>query len=204
MKTSPRRAAGVGRTMVGWVLGGLLLVSAAPHSWAAATSLDYDVVKRAYSDGDFEKVIAHCERGLKTASASHEDSLYAARYLGIVYAANPATRERGRFWFGRLLRDNPKASITDLIVSDDVDAAFIKVRDEVWSEMALTESNGERSNTHSALHAPVRNTPSQAVAQKQSHGGLWLLLGSVTVVGVVTTYFLTSQSHPAAEREIRW
>jgi hypothetical protein len=182
----------------------LILGLTSPFTWASANTLDYDVVKRAYSDGDFEKVIAHCEGGLKATSASHEDSLYAARYLGIVYAANPATRERGRFWFGRLLRDNPKASITDLIVSDDVDAAFIKVRDEVRSEMALRESNAEGSNNPSGLRASVRNTQRQAVAQKQSHGGLWLLLGSATVVGVVTTYFLTSQSKATEEREIRW
>lgn len=84
-----------------------------------------------YEAGDFDKVIRAAEAFLATGKAcSQADSVFLEKHLAVVYAANPGTRERGRYHMLRMLDLHPKADLLDMFVGEEVDGIFEKVRKE--------------------------------------------------------------------------
>ncbi len=52
-----------------------------------------------YNSGDFEPVIAVLEGFIqRNKTYSHSDSVFIAKHLAVVYSANPATREKGKYY----------------------------------------------------------------------------------------------------------
>lgn len=100
----------------------------------------------AYRQGDFEK-ITHSLRPILTPgnAVSRIDSLFAYRLLGVVYAADPKTRETGRHCFLKLLDLDPKANLVDLFVGTELD--------QLWEKTRLEHSVRQRLK-----HAAMRDT----------------------------------------------
>ena len=72
---------------------------------ASADTLERTRIDTEYGEGNFEVVIQLLEEyrtGHKAIPAS--DSLFIAKYLGVVYASNPASREKGKYWLYRMLQ----------------------------------------------------------------------------------------------------
>jgi hypothetical protein len=93
--------------------------------------VDQKRVHSEYGDGNFETVL----QILEDFRAGHEryraaDSVVVAKYLGVVYAANPATREKGKYWLYRMLQLDPGQDLVDLYVGEEVQGVFEKVRQE--------------------------------------------------------------------------
>ena len=112
---------------------GLCLVSgialAAPAK--TADTLDQKRIQTEYGDGNFETVIQILEDfRAKHAQTRALDSFYVAKYLGVVYASNPNSREKGKYWLYRMLQLDPTADLVDLYVGEEVDRTFEKVRQE--------------------------------------------------------------------------
>ncbi len=111
-------------------------VYAAPNSIPPATSiakqqLDQAKVHDLYNAGDFDPVIAVLEGFIQTHKAyGLSDSIFIAKHLAVVYSANPATREKGKYYMFKLLELLPSAKLIDMFVSDEVDRIFDKVREE--------------------------------------------------------------------------
>ncbi len=87
-----------------------------------------------YRDGSFEIVVDTLEAFLKTHRIfRREDSLFIAKHLAVVYASNPASREKGKYHMRRLLESDPSANLMDMYVSDDLDRVWEKVRAEYFA-----------------------------------------------------------------------
>ncbi len=119
-------------TFIAALLGALL--AAAPCAWAGPrpqAAFDRARVHADYQAGDFEKVIPALEAFLESgARCRKEDSVFLEKHLSVVYAANPATRERGRYHMMRMLELDPGADLLDMFVGEEVDRIFEKVRKE--------------------------------------------------------------------------
>jgi hypothetical protein len=94
-------------------------------------SLDQKRIHDLYNNGDFDPVISLLE-GFKNRNTRYSisDSVFIAKHLAVVYSANPATREKGRYYMMRLLELLPSAKLVDMYVSEEVDRIFDKVREE--------------------------------------------------------------------------
>jgi hypothetical protein len=108
-----------------------MLACTAMASAAPRRSLDRARIHGLYHDGEFEKVLRELEAyGKGQCTCLRDDSLFAEKHLAVVLAANPATRELGRYHMFRLLDLSPRADLLDMYVGDEVDAVFDKARKE--------------------------------------------------------------------------
>lgn len=102
-----------------------------PEAAAGPDTLDRARIHAEYGDGNFETVI----QALEDFRSSHKDfragdSLFVAKYLGVIYASNPASREKGKYWLYRMLQIDPTADLVDMYIGEEVDRTFEKVRQE--------------------------------------------------------------------------
>ncbi|GEM_PF-3484875 len=109
-------------------------VSAAAKSQAPgnpADTVDQNRVHSEYGDGNFETVV----QILEDYRSRHEhyrtaDSVLIAKYLGVIYASNPDSREKGKYWLYKMLQMDPSSDLVDLYVGEEVERTFEKVRQE--------------------------------------------------------------------------
>jgi hypothetical protein len=121
-------------------------------SAAAPRALDQAHIRAGYHDGDFDKVIKELETYQKAGRfSSPSERLFVEKYLAVVYAANPGTRELGRYHMYRLLDLSPGADLLDMFVGEEVDAVFDKVR----KEHSLRSSAGKPAATKPAESRPA-------------------------------------------------
>jgi hypothetical protein len=211
-----------------WLASVLLIAlghasGAAPAHSRMAEKVDQKTVHASYNEGDFEAVTAALTGFMtRNPSFSHEDSVFIAKHLAVVYAANPQTREKGRYYMYQLLELVPSAKLVDMFVSEEIDRIFEKVREEFLSRHPNTRSDsGQVANSASvpegAMAAPARPRASEPPAasretypsssaspsptQKSSHLGLWAAGGAAVVAGAAAAYFVyqkgpeTNQPH---------
>ncbi len=111
-----------------------LLISLAACAFAAAApprALDQARIHASYHDGDFDKVIRELETFQKSGRAcTRADSVFTEKHLAVVYAANPGTRELGRYHMFRLLDLAPGSDLLDMFVGEEVSGVFEKVGKE--------------------------------------------------------------------------
>lgn len=142
---------------------------------AAADTLDRARIQAEYGDGNFEVVIQALEdfrAGHKAYSA--RDSLFIAKYLGVVYTSNPASREKGKYWLYRMLQIDPAADLVDMYVGEAVDKTFERVRQEFIvrrnyrgiNDMGLARSLSEPSRRRDTV--VVRDTVKLGAAGSDS------------------------------------
>jgi hypothetical protein len=94
-------------------------------------TVDQKRVHSEYGDGNFETVV----QILEDFRSRHEhyrtvDSVFIAKYLGVIYASNPDSREKGKYWLYKMLQMEPKSDLVDLYVGEEVERTFDKVRQE--------------------------------------------------------------------------
>ncbi len=94
-------------------------------------TLDFSALKAEYLEGNFESLSQRLEvfRRARPESRS-EDSFAVARFLGVVYAADPETREKGKYWLYKMLEVRPTSDLLDLYVSEEVSNIFERLRQE--------------------------------------------------------------------------
>src|SRR5689334_11986953 len=99
-----------------------LVLYAVSSAVAAPRALDQARIHALYNDGEFERVIRALDPYAKGECAcARGDSIFAEKHLAVVYAANPDTRERGRFHMHKLLDLVPGGDLLDMFVGDEVD-----------------------------------------------------------------------------------
>ncbi len=116
-------------------------VHAAPAAASAAAAparktpdkdtVDQQKVHAEYGEGNFETVV----QILEDYRAKHDqyrvaDSVYIAKYLGVIYTSNPDSREKGKYWLYKMLQMDPGADLVDLYVGEEVEKTFEKVKSE--------------------------------------------------------------------------
>jgi opacity protein-like surface antigen len=124
---------------------------------SAADTVDQKRVHSEYGDGDFETVV----QILEDYRARHDhfrvtDSVVIAKYLGVIYAANPDTREKGKYWLYRMLQIDPGQDLVDLYVGEEVQTVFERVRQEFIVRRNYRGINDTRLNHAIAAGEPPK------------------------------------------------
>jgi hypothetical protein len=185
-----------------------------------AEVLDQKKIHGDYNEGNFEVVISALEAYLQRNNTySRGDSVFIAKHLAVVYSANPATREKGKYYMNRLLELMPSAKLVDMYVSDEIDRIFDKVREEFLSRqrsfgvegsMVVTPDKAPRN----ADEAGADNPPSGELAggskpgkksakAGSSNSGYWIAAGTgVVAAGVLAYYLVTENEDNKAEDKI--
>ncbi len=188
----------------------MLTVSRPAPALSANAPLDQKRIHSTYNDGNFESVIHDIETFQNTHKTySESDSIFIAKHLAVVYSANPATREKGKYYMFRLLEMLPSAKLIDMYVSDEIDRIFDKVKEEFTAHQK--EFGMDTTKTSMPDRAPVNQKPSEALAAKpaetkpmaaesntkaepeKDNKALWIAGGvGVVTVGLAAVYFLSS------------
>lgn len=105
-------------------------------SWSIGAPLSYSNIKSLYKEGEFEKMKATLESFLKQSgnSAQTNDKIFAYKYLGVAYAAEPKWSPIAESYFFQLFELAPNAHISDMYVSSAVQALFEKTKERFEKE----------------------------------------------------------------------
>lgn len=197
------------------VLFGVFAWIASPAVYAAPIQggLDQAAIHSLYTEGEFEKAEANLLAFQKNHRAySRSDSLFIAKHLSVIYSANPDTREKGKYHMYQLLTLDPKAKLVDMIISDEIDRIFTKVKEEFETRLPVSTPSQAMSTDASANESvlPARrlaekdsvkvstsksasnaNRPLPQIASKKSGNGWWLWpLAGAGLIAVGTTAYL--------------
>jgi hypothetical protein len=199
------------------ILCAVAVHAAPPEAGTASDKLDQKRIHADYNDGNFEKVIASLE-GFMAAHKTYSlaDSVFIAKHLAVVYTANPATREKGKYYMYRLLAMLPSAKLIDMYVSDEIDRIFDKVREEFMTRQksfgvdTARVSVPAQSPSRDAHEAPLasapaapRPRPAAAEERKPASGNkaVYLAAGGTALVALgVAAYFVFTESPKSTEK----
>ncbi len=132
-------------------------VPAAASAPVSADTVDQKKIHAEYGDGNFETVT----QILEDYRARHDhyrvaDSVLVAKYLGVIYASNPNTREKGKYWLYKMLQMDPAQDLVDLYVGEEVQGTFEKVRQEFIVRRNYRGINDTRLNKAVADGEPAK------------------------------------------------
>ena len=137
-----------------------LAACAISHAAPPARALDQVRVHAYYHDGEFDKVIRELEAFQKSGrTCSHAESLFVEKHLAVVYAANPGTRELGRYHMFRILDLAPASDLLDMFVGEEVGGVFEKVGKEYALRNAAKPAMARTNPPSPANAAPVSARP---------------------------------------------
>ncbi|MDB5048932.1 MAG: hypothetical protein JWO30_2003 [Fibrobacteres bacterium] len=188
------------------IVFGALVLSALPASAAKAGTLeksdsapananshpgglDTTAIRALYMGGDFGPAIKKLESDRQEGRLqSHQDSVFAFKHLGVMYAANYETVERGKQLMYLLLSIEPTVKIMDMYASDMIYMIFHNVQEE----FELRHARPKYVDAHPVQADSVRpGNTGRKVWPYWTAGGVALAAG----VGVAA-YFLFGNSSP--------
>lgn len=187
---------------------------------SADGTLDKTTLSKAYFEGEFWTVITALEEYRKKgiASATRDDSVYTYKYLSVVYAADPSTRQKAESYMYLLLRMMPTIDLLDLYISDNIESIFQKVRSDFARMQKIKEANVQVTKSDSIVSA-VDAQPTAAATPADSIGPtpppasvvspqdrrspfgpwVWVALGGGVAASVVTYFILADAGGGKAE-----
>ncbi len=169
-------------------------------------SVDTLKAHRLYVDGDFDQAIEILETGLKTKKIlSHQDSVFIFKHLGVMYAANNDTREKGKYYMHQLLMVEPTARIMDMYASDMIYMIFKNIQEEFETSRVRYDraeshvvGNGQTPSGPEPL-GTTKTPPKESGSGSSNSTLLWLGGTGIVVAAVgVAAYFALSDSPPPA------
>ncbi len=152
---------------------------------AQKTVMDTAKLHATYLDGDFDQAIKVMERALKSKQPlTHGDSVFIFKHLGVMYAATPATREKGRYYMAQLIYIEPTAKILDMYASDMIDLIFRKVQEEFENKHpSAFKQPAPAADTTPKPVAAVPDTVPAVRPKAKSRTLYWVTGGAVVVAG---------------------
>jgi hypothetical protein len=193
------------------------------HSWAiiaflawswgfAASTLPFDKIRSLYKEGEFEKIRVDLEGYLRQSgkTAGPKEKIFAYKYLGVIYAAEPQGYPLAETYFYQLLNMAPNAHLSDLYVSSAVEGVFAKTRDRFQKENRensrydefgnpRAEAGGERAASPETVSkpGPLLSQPRPAnpgprknpQVKAKDKAPVWPWIVGVGVAGAVGGYF---------------
>jgi hypothetical protein len=173
------------------------------------SAYDSNQVRTLYQDGDFDKAIAILEAALKGGNVvSHGDSVFVFKHLGVMYAANDNSRERGKYYMFQLLTIEPTARIMDMYASDMIYMIFRNIQEEYATSHQKYVRAEKNLAGNQALNAktppPKGNAPPDAprpgpkAAAKTGHLKTYLWMGAAAaMIGAGVTLYVLTNDEPA-------
>jgi hypothetical protein len=165
----------------------------------AGSVLPQDKIHAIYNEGDFPQTVQQIE-AFRKANRTYpaEDSLFIAKHLGVIFAADPATREKGKYYMLQLLEIRPDADILDMYVSDEIYKVFDKVREE-FRARRKTSPEPARTVGTGDTKPPVERPRKENPARKGGSGWYWAA-GTVVVVGAAGAAYYLMQPGKAEDK----
>lgn len=155
----------------------------------SAMALDTAKLHATYLDGDFDKAIQAMEAALKSKrKMSHADSVFIFKHLGVMYAATPATREKGRYYMAQLIYVEPTAKILDMYASDMIYLIFRNVQEEFEHKHPQVAAPAADTSKPVAAAAGPTTVPVASSARpsgSKSKTLYWVTGGAVVAAGAV-------------------
>lgn len=181
------------------------VVTKTPPNTSHETSLDETKIRNSYEEGDFESTLSLIDYFTRTHSVySKADSIVIAKYLAIIYAANPATREKGKSYMFRLLELMPSASIVDMFVSDEIDRIFQKTREEYVVRQKLLGKPAP-SQVESNQFALDQLTMAQEPKRHRKLTVYWIAGGTAVVAATgALMYLLLAEPNAKTSKDITY
>lgn len=170
----------------------------------ASVPLDKGKVVKLYNEGDFDPAILILEEFQRThARFTREESLMVYKYLGVMYCADPQTREKGKTYFYKLLKVDSEAKILDMYVSIMVQEIFKNTLEELMGGMPVDPESpraktapGPGAATAASEPGPSRPVTTDHEARLSEERGKtaywWIGVGALAVAG--GGYYLYSQA----------
>jgi hypothetical protein len=188
------------------MLLGLLILT--PRAFAAFGfnldgTLDKPTISRAYFEGDFGRILPPLEawrQGIAD-NKTRDDSIFVFKYLSVIYAANPSTKEKSRSFMFQLLTLAPTIEILDMYASDEIERTFHTVKQEFKKRNAYLSTHDHLGNEKPR---PVTTTPA-TVQPKESHSSKWIwwTVGGVGLAAVAAGgYYTFHQDHATPKEKI--
>lgn len=180
-----------------------LAASTQPAKVSGAEVLDHKTLHDQYNEGNFDAVLAGIEGFLKrNKTHSLQDSVFIAKHLAVVYTANPATREKGKYYMHRLLELVPSAKLVDMYVSEEIDRIFDKIKEEFVNRQATTPATAQAATPAAPATpvAPPTEPPAAAPRKGRSTTGFWIAGGTAVVAAGLTVAFIIHQNEEAPDR----
>jgi hypothetical protein len=169
------------------------------HLSTTASGLDTGTVRKLYLDGDFEEAIGLLDSLLKSkARFDHYDSIFIFKHLGVMYAANYETREKGKYYMHQLLMVEPTARIMDMYASDMIYMIFKNIQDELASSRMVYE-RAEPHLTRNAQNGPADKSGRQepeAPKLHSNHKALYWVGATGLVLAAGATAYLVIVNQP--------
>ncbi len=145
-----------------------------------ADGVDSLLVHKYYMDGEFDPAIAMLESDLGSRkNLSHDDSVFIFKHLGVMYAANYETRERGKLYMHKLLMVEPTVKIMDMYASDMIYMIFKNIQDEFQTNRARIIAGDTVPQT---TKQPAKPNSTKRIA-------FWV--GGAAVVGIGAYFLIT-------------
>jgi hypothetical protein len=166
-----------------------------PDKVSAVLVLDTNAIHALYMDGEFELAIKQLENASsKGLLKSHADSVFAYKHLGVMYAAQYETMEKGKGYMYRLLSIEPTVKILDMYASEMIYMIFRNVQAEY--QIRTTDPKTLSSVSASAVHSDSAKAKVYISAERRRTWPYWTA-GALAVAWIgATTYFLL-QEHPS-------
>jgi hypothetical protein len=172
--------------------------------------IDREKITEFYFDGDFQKVMHALEHFRKNnPNAAKDDRIFMFKYLSVVYAANPDTRDKAESYMYQLLKMVPTATLIDMYISDSIKAIFKNVKEEYQARMQYLDSKKSTEPDQKQVSAEPPPSPKTGADKDPSPGKngrskkwIWWTVGGVTVAGAVTAFVLLSGNNEEAEKPV--
>jgi hypothetical protein len=163
--------------------------------WGSA--LDSLRTKELYRDGEFETCTAQLEKILThPQSLNLRERAFANKYLGVIYSANPATEEKGRYYMNQFIELRPNDNILDLYTSKKIKDIFNEVLAEYrashgYEKPTEVATKSDKSpivlepktvETRNPMPRPMPKSSTQA--SSSNHAWIWIA-STVAVTGAL-------------------
>jgi hypothetical protein len=175
---------------------GLLLpsFSHAAFGFKLDGTLDKDAISHAYFEGEFSRVLPPLEmyRQSFPASSTKDDSIFVYKYLSVIYAADPSTRNKGESCMVQLIKMKPTIELIDLYISDNIAAIFKDVKQNYLHQQQYVREHDLLGNEK------TDTTVAKAPPKARSHKWIWWTASAVSVAAIATTavVLLDDESSP--------
>jgi hypothetical protein len=171
---------------------------AAKPAKAAYVPMDTTKIHEQYLEGDFDHAIRSLEGQLKSGKAmTHAESVFVYKHLGVMYAAQKSTQDKGKHYMHQLISIEPTAKILDMYASDMIHLIFRNVQEEFEVKRAILAPEAEPV---AASPAP-EPAPAAPPAESKPTGGnrktlFMAAAGAAVAVGALTLFFILSDDEP--------
>jgi len=160
-------------------------------------SLNKETIKEFYFGGDFPNVLNALEHFRKNnPDASKEDLIFVYKYLGVVYASDPETKDRAESYMYQLLKLIPAVDLVDMYISDNIESIFRTVKERFYRME-------KRQNPAGSSIATSKSSSSDKEVPLHKNRTVWMVAGGFAVVTAVTLFLIFSNGdeEPEAKSE---